>query len=62
VSGFARAPRALLGGKTESAVDLIETDETFILVRSTKAVVLDPKAVSSASPEFKDYLQNSSQE
>lgn len=61
-AGFAGAPRALLGGKTVSAVDLVETDETFILVRSTKAVVLDPKAASAASPEFKEYLQNGAQE
>lgn len=61
-AGFARASRALLGGKTEATVDLVETDETFILVRSTKAVVLDPKAAGDASPEFKDYLQNGMQE
>lgn len=61
-AGFARAPRALLGGKTEPTVDLVETDETFILVRSTKAVVLDPKAAGDASPEFKDYLQNGARE
>jgi len=58
-SELSRAPRALLGGKTNSSIDLIETEETFILVRSTQAIVLDPVAAANASPEFKNYLQNS---
>lgn len=58
-ANFAKARGAILGGRAESSSDVVETEDSFILTRTTKAVVLDPQALERVSPEFKDFAKDS---